>query len=371
MKPIQLIDAVLNGESVVRPPFCLYPSYSNTLLDGATLALTVEAFVEKFEPDVVVVPACFGYTLPTNLSLDRPADLTSLEAIHGRHGVWSEQQEAIRRVCQRYHGKRYVLAVVPSAFRQLQLLAGTRLIQEALHEAPGFLFQALEALNQSLVAFIKVAREAGIQGVLIEESGASHEYMTPATYREKVQPLLEAQFQAAAGLRLNVAQFLGRRIFWDEFQVSCTALGWPIEAGPGFRRGAQRFHGRPVWGGLDPNSWSEASSAWLRGSLRQQLNDLPETPFVLAPPQGLSDLRLDQIEALAHGLRRLPSPERLRETPADLEARRAATPPKPRRNKEVREPFVREPLEPPKPAKGAKIRLHGKSSPAEPWSPTD
>ena len=367
MKPIERIETTLRGEPVDRPPFCLYPHYDLELLGGDVLAQTVQAFVERMEPDVVAVPSCYGYTLPAKLSLDRPSDLSGLEPVHGRHGSWSQQQDAIRSTCRAFFGKRPVVAVVPSPYRELEKLAGGRLTREAMNEGPGFFYQALEVLARSLVAFVKQAVEAGVQGIIIEETGASHEVMTPALYREKILPLLLHQIEAVKPAWV-VVQFLGRRIFWEDLQLECQGIGWPVAAGPNLARGAMRWHGF-VWGGLDPSGWADASTAWLRGSLRQQLGEITSRPLILTTPTGLTGLRLDQVEALAFGLRRLPSAERLRETPAELEARRAATPPRPRKHTEEREPFVPPLREAPKPAMGARTRLHAKPSPEEPLSP--
>ena len=367
MKPIERVETTLRGEPVDRPPFCLYPHYDLELLGGDVLAQTVQAFVERVEPDVVAVPPCYGYTMPAKLSLDRPSDLAGLEAVHGRHGSWSQQQDAIRATCRAFFGKRPVVAVVPSAYRQLEKLAGMRLTQEARDEGTGFFMQGLEVLNKSLVSFVRQAVEAGVQGIIIEETAASHELFTPAVYKEKLLPLLLAQIEAVKPA-WTVVQFLGRRIFWEDLRLECEGIGWPVAAGPNLARGAMRWPGF-VWGGLDPAAWPDASTAWLRGSLRQQLSEITGRPLILTTPTGLTGLRLDQVDALALGLRRLPSAERLKETQADVEARRAAAPPRPRKHKEEYEPFVPPLREAPKPAMGARTRLHAKPSPEEPLSP--
>jgi hypothetical protein len=367
LKPLERVETVLRGEAADRPPFCLYPAYDLELLGGDVLAQAVQAFVEATETDVVAVPACFGYTLDANVSLDRPDDLAKITAVHGRHGAWSQQQDAIRTICRAYFGKRPVVAVVPSPFLQLQKLAGQRLTLEALSEKPGFFSQAIESLGKSLTAFIKAAVEAGVQGIILEETGASHEVMELATYRERLLPSLLALIEACKPA-WSVVQFLGRRIFWEELKLPSQGLGWPVAAGPNLARGAMRWHGF-VWGGLDPESWSDASTAWLRGSLRQQLGEITPRPLILTTPGGLRGLSLDRIQALAHGLRRLPSVERLRETPADLEARRAAAPPRPRKHKEEHERPAPPLREAPAPLPGARTRLHAKQSPEEPLSP--
>lgn len=367
LKPLERVETVLRGEAADRPPFCLYPAYDLELLGGDVLAQAVQAFVEATETDVVAVPACFGYTLDSNVSLDRPDDLVKITAVHARHGAWSQQQDAIRTTCRAYFGKRPVVAVVPSPFLQLQKLAGQRLTAEALSDKPGFFGQAIENLSKSLISFIKAAVEAGVQGIIIEETGASHELMELGVYKERLLPSLLGLIEACKPA-WSVVQFLGRRIFWEELKLPSQGLGWPVAAGPNLGRGAMRWHGF-VWGGLDPEGWNDASTAWLRGSLRQHLGEITTRPLILTTPGGLRGLSLDRIQALAHGLRRLPSVERLRETPADLEARRAATPPRPRRNTEERErpaPVVREA---PAPLPGARTRLHAKQSPEEPLSP--
>lgn len=367
LKPLARIERVLKGESVDRPAFCLYPHYDLELLGGDVLAQAIEAFVERSETDVVAVPPCFGYTLDSNVSLDRPEDLAKITAVHGRHGSWSQQQDAIRATCRTYFGKRPVVAVVPSPFLQLQKLAGQRLTLEALQDKPGFFGQAIENLAKSLVSFIKAALEAGVQGVIIQETGASHEVMELAVYREKLRPSLITLIEACKPA-WSVVEFLGRRIYWEELKVPSQGLGWPVAAGPSLARGGMRWKGF-IWGGLDSENWHEASTAWLRGSLRNQMGEITPRPLILTTPGGLKGLSLDRLEALAFGLRRLPSAERLRETQADVEARRAAAPPRPRKNKEEYErpaPVVREA---PTPLPGARTRLHAKPTPEEPLSP--
>jgi hypothetical protein len=361
---------MLQGDPVDRAPFCLYPHFDQELLNGDTLAALVEAFVEKVEPDVVAVPWTYNYTLPSGASLDRPGDLNQISAVHGRHGAWSQQLDAIRRVCLAFHGKRPVVSVVPSAFRQLERLSSIKLINESLRESPGFLFGALEQLNRSLIAFIKEAVKIGVSGIVVEESAATHELWSPAQYKEKALPLLQAQVGASQPAWTAV-QFVGRRLFWEELgELRCQGLGWPVASGPGLIRGAQRWKGF-VWGGLDPAAWPESSRATLRGGLVQTMKDFPATPVILAPPAGLSGLRPDQLEALGLALRRMPSPEMLRETLEQREERLAALPKRPQKRKEAREPFVPVQLEAPKPAKGARTRLRGQAQPAEPSAPTD
>lgn len=367
LKPLERIERVLKGEPVDRPAFCLYPSYDLELLGGDVLAQAVQAFVERTETDVVAVPACFGYTLDSNVSLDRPADLAKIGPVHGRHGSWSQQQDAIRSTCRAFFGKRPVVAVVPSPFQQLQKLAGHKLTQEALQEGTGFFGQAIESLTRSLASFIRVAVEAGVQGIILEETGASHELMELATYKEKLLPSLLSLIEACKP-SWSVVQFLGRRIFWEELKLPSQGLGWPVAAGPNLARGAMRWPGF-VWGGLDPEGWNDASTAWLRGSLRQQMGEITTRPLILTTPGGLKGLSLDRLEALAFGLRRLPSAERLRETQADVEARRAAAPPRPRKHKEEYERPVPQLREAPKPLPGARTRLQAKATPEEPLSP--
>ena len=367
MKPIERVETTIRGEAADRAPFCLYTHYDLELLGGEVLASAIQAFVERIEPDVVAVPPCFGYTVDSNVSLDRPADLAKLEPVHGRHGAWSNQQDAIRATCRAFFGKRPVVAVVPSAWLQLEKLAGRKLIQEALHDGTGFFAQAIDSLTRSLVSFIKLAVEAGVHGVILEEPAASHELMDLAVYRQRLLPSLLLLIEAAKPA-WSVVQFQGRRIYWEELKVPSQGLGWPVAAGPNLARGAMRWPGF-VWGGLDPEGWSDASTAWLRGSLRNQLGEITSRPLILTTPGALRDLSLDRVEALAFGLRRLPSVERLRETQADVEARRAAEPPRPRRHKEEREPFVPPMREAPVPAPGARTRLHAKPSPEEPLSP--
>ena len=364
MKPIERVGAVLKGEPVDRLPFCLFPLLDMEWLTSSALVEAMEAFVEKIEPDVVAVPYCYGYSLPNNVSLERASDLTQVVPVHGRHGDFGAQQDAIRHLCNRYHGKRPVVAVIPSPFYQLQKLAGSKL----LSESPAFLSPALQALTKSLVSFIKVALESGVSGFVIEEIAASHEWMTPAEYKERHLGNLQALF-AAAKPAWCVTQFLGRRIFWEDLKLECEGLGWPVAAGPNLTRGALRWKGF-TWGGLDPTHWGDHSAAYLRGSLPQVLSEIPNKPLLLATPGGIR-LRLDQWGSLGLGLRRLPSPERLRETPEQMEARRAAKPPRPRSHREAREEFVPQLMPAPVPEKGAKIRLHGKSTPAEPLLPPD
>ncbi|MBN9419262.1 hypothetical protein ABS71_01385 [bacterium SCN 62-11] len=367
LKPLERIERVLKGEPVDRPAFCLYPCYDLELLGGEVLAQAIQVFVERTETDVVAVPACFGYTLDSNVSLDRPADLAKIVPVHGRHGAWSQQQDAIRTTCRAFFGKRPVVAVVPSPYLQLQKLAGARLTQEALRESSGFFGQAIDSLTKSLANFIKQAVEAGVQGIILEEPAASHEVMELSTYREKLLPSLLTLIETCKPA-WSVVQFLGRRIYWEELKLPSQGLGWPVSAGPKLGRGAMRWPGF-VWGGLDSDHYADASPAWLRGSLRNQMEEITTRPLILTTPGGLKGLSMDRIEALAFGLRRLPSAERLRETPAELEARRAATPPRPRKHKEEYErpaPVVREA---PTPLPGARTRLHAKQSPEEPLSP--
>jgi hypothetical protein len=364
LKPIERVAAVVKGEPVDRLPFCLFPQLDMEWLPSSALVAAMEAFVEKVEPDVVAVPYCYGYTLPNGVSLERANDLAQVVPVHGRHGDFGSQQDAIRHLCNRYHGKRPVVAVIPSPYYQLQKLAGSKL----LLESPAFLAPALQALTTSLVSFIKVALASGVSGFVIEEVAASHEVMTPTEYKERHLDHLKAMFEAAKP-GWCVAQFLGRRIFWEELKLECEGIGWPVAAGPNLSRGAMRWKGF-TWGGLDPTHWGEHSAAYLRGSLAQVLSQIPGKPLLLATPGGIR-LRLDQWAALGLGLRRLPSPDLLRETPEQRDARRAATPPRPRSRREAREEFVPPMLPVPVPQKGAKIRLHGKSTPAEPLSPPD
>lgn len=360
---------MLKGEPVDRAPFCLYPHIDLELLTGESLAQLIEAFVERVEPDLVAVPFVWNYTLPANVSLDRPSDLANLTAVHARHGGWGEQIDALRRLCRLYHGKRPVVAVVPSAYRCLERLTSTSFLNEA---QSGFLWGALEQLSRSLSAFEKAAVEVGCEGVLVEESGASHELWSPDVYRTKVLPLLQAQLQACKPA-WTVVQFTGRRLFWEQLDTLETdGIGWPLAAGPGLVRGSLRRESGFVWGGLDSTGWPESSSAVLRNSpLRALSGDFPAKPVILAPPGGVQGLRLDQLEALAEALRRLPSPERLRETLAEREERLAARPPKPPRRKEAREPIAPRVLEAPKPPKGARTRLHAPEPPAESSPPAE
>ena len=365
MKPAERVAAMLAGESVDRAPFCLYPEAPSSLLDGETLSRLVETFVDATNTDLVAVPYGYDYTLEENVSLDRPSNLAGIVPVHARHGNWSHQLDAIRRVCRTFFGKRPVVGMVPSAWTQLQRLTPSAVLEEA--RSTGFFQDALESLNRSLIALMRGMLEIGVSGIVVFDSGATHEGWTPADYKKRLLPLLNAQLEATGSSAWSAVQFTGRRLFWETLtgELSCRGLGWPIPAGPGLGRGAARWKGF-VWGGLDEESWTDQSMAFLRGSLRGQMKDIPGTPLILAAAGPVPNrLRAEQLDALAHSLRSLPAPERLRETPEQLKARRAAMPPRPRK---VKEPFERPEIivrPAPLPVPGAKTRLHGTARPIE------
>ena len=269
MRKVERVKAALGGLPVDRPPVSLWKHFPAADRDPLQLAQAHVSFQEKFDLDFIKLTPYDSYPVhdwgceirffdtPTEVAvLRRPAitqssDWLKIKAVDATKGAWGRQVLTTR--CAVTLAKDDV-PVVPTVYSPLTVarkLAGDRVARD-LREYPRLVHQALEAITETTLAFVKETLRAGAAGIFFATACATHDFLSQAEY-EAFGRRYDLQVLAAAEEGwFNTLHIHGRKIFFDEFlDYPVQALNWhDCHEYPPLRR-ARALTDKCILGGLD------------------------------------------------------------------------------------------------------------------------
>jgi uroporphyrinogen decarboxylase len=181
------------------------------------------------------------------------ADLTRLRPADCRAGALGEQLEALRAIRA---GVGIDTPIVWTVFSPMMvvpfLLEGGR--DQALEIArsePKALEAALDAIAETLTAYVTACVDAGADGMFFATNLATRELLRPEECRRFQRPYDRRVLDAAAAAPFNVMHVCGAGAHFDEFaDYPVAAFSWALAPGnPSLAEGHRRT-GRAVMGGI-------------------------------------------------------------------------------------------------------------------------
>lgn len=291
------VDRALRGEEVDRPPFTFYHHYKRP-----TAQLEAQDHLEfhrTYSTDIVKVMNDFDYpkSATGNWYELKPLD-----------SPYPQQLETLKRVRDGLNGDAYFIDTIYGPYMTAMILyqsqprfanqpkseeteakqiAGLREFQR---QNPDGWHTALEAITQSTINHILLAKAIGASGTLVSVFNAESKFGSVEDYEKYTRPYDKRVFEALADSRLTVLHlhYLERpylSLFADfnapVIQYSVKTSGIPLSE-------VRRLYSQPILGGVDEIDFRKLTVAEIRkqlGRAREQVG----TKYIAAPGCSVPD----------------------------------------------------------------------------------
>ena len=194
--------AAVNKEEVDRIPFSIWYHVPHVDQDPVQLAEETIRQAHLYDIDFIKMMPFGNYSahdyglsctfyctedqpvLERKFAINDPKEWTELEALPGCFGSHGKQLQFARELKKQLKGEEipYVQTIF-SPLTTAKKLAGARVIED-MRSHPEYLHQALKAITETTINFIKLNIEAGVAGFFLATQCATTDLMTEAEYEE-------------------------------------------------------------------------------------------------------------------------------------------------------------------------------------------
>lgn len=267
MNKKELVERVLAGETVERPPVSLWYHFGIQHETGERFAQTTLAFYRYYDLDFLKVMNDYYYPPPQGLEEVRTrADLERIEPLEVENTAWKEQFRALEIISKELKEEAFFLDTVFDPWQTLRRNMAGENMDLLMKEEPEALLKALEVITQNLIAYSRRSLEIGSSGIFLSMPGA-REILSRENFLRFVKPFSQRLLQAILPLgKMNTAHIHGEDLFMEDvLDLPVHVLSWWDRGpkGPTLAHVKERFRGC-VMGGIDQTRVTKGSLAFLR-----------------------------------------------------------------------------------------------------------
>jgi len=200
MNKFERIRAALNLEETDRVPANLWYHMSGIDHDPKALAEALVFNNEKYDFDFIKLMPFGLYSVQDwgvkvryyntagnppeveDYAIHTIKDWSRIEPLPVKCGTWGETLKLAQYVEKLAGGKTPFVQTIFSPLTTAQKLAGDRILMD-MKEDPGLFKQALQAITDTTIDFVKANIEAGVSGFFFATRCANHGYMTEEDYK--------------------------------------------------------------------------------------------------------------------------------------------------------------------------------------------
>ncbi|HWR23719.1 MAG TPA: uroporphyrinogen decarboxylase family protein [Feifaniaceae bacterium] len=289
MNKTERIKAALRGEAVDRVPVNLWMHFSTVDQDPRSLAETQAAFAKKYDFDFIKLMPFglygvqdYGAKVKIFNQVNLPpivddygvhsiSDWGDIGPLPAHYGTYGKQVQLARYALKLANKNLPVIQTIFSPLTTARKLAGDRILLD-MKEDPKLFKQALQAITETTVNFVKANLEEGIDGFFFATQCANHDFLTVEEYREFGE-YFDVQVINAYRDRtyFNVAHIHGDNGMFEliaNYPVNC--INWHDRWSSPTLSEARTLTKKCLLGGIREVPYYDASGNRIRGSL---LND--------------------------------------------------------------------------------------------------
>ena len=270
MTKLERVQAAIRRQPTDRTPYALWRHFPDVDRNAAALAQSTLRFHERYDSDFLKVTPSGGYAVEdwgcveseevmpdghrpcASHAVRTPEDWKRIRTIAMESTGWATHLETIIRCVV---DKRADCSTVPTVFSPLSLarkLSGDRLGYD-LKENPQAVTGALEAITETILAFMDACFREGCEGIFYSVQAASTALHTEEEYLRFGEPYDRRILEAVRGRsRLTILHGHGERLMFERLAaLPADVWNWDDRrAGPSLADGQARVPGA-VCGGLD------------------------------------------------------------------------------------------------------------------------
>jgi len=271
-KKIELVDRVLAGEPVERPPLSLWYHFGVQHGDGPRFAgLALDSF-RHYDFDFLKVMNDYFYPMPEGLDAVRNgADLARVARFDAGDSPWREQFRALEVISAELEGEAYFLDTVFDPWNTLKRALAGEHIGVLMDREPEAVQEALGVITENLIVYCLRSLDIGSAGIFLSVP-ASREFMTREQFLTFGKPFASRLLEAVSRRgRMNVAHIHGDALYFDDcLDFPAQVFNWWDRGpgGPSLSSVKERIPGC-VMGGIDHKIVTRKTRSFLREHVRE------------------------------------------------------------------------------------------------------
>lgn len=286
MNKTERIKAALKGEAVDRVPINLWMHFSAVDQDPRSLAETQVAFANKYDFDFIKLMPFglygvqdYGVKVKIFNQVNYPpivddygihdiADWGNIGVLPAHYGTYGKQVQLTRYTVKLVKKGLPVIQTIFSPLTTARKLAGDRILLD-MKENPKLFKQALQAITETTINFVKANLEEGIDGFFFASQCSNYDFLTVGEYKEFGEYFDLQVINAYKGKTyFNVAHIHGDNGMFEliaNYPVNC--LNWHDRWSSPSLSEARAFTNKCLLGGIREVPYYDASGNLIRGSL--------------------------------------------------------------------------------------------------------
>ncbi len=285
MNKKELVDQVLAGEAVERPPISLWYHFGVQHGDGAAFAKITLDYFNRYDFDFLKVMNDYFYPVPDGCeALTTRSDLKKIKPVDPRKTRWAEQLKALEIIGEAIGDKAYYIDTVFDPWQSLHRNLAAENMQHLMMNEPRALMEALEVVADNLIAYSRAAIEAGAAGIFMSIP-AGKEIVTQEEFLTFVKPYAEKVLRGIEGLGpMTTLHVHGQELYFDDaIDLPAPVINWWDRGphGPSMQEVLRRFSGC-VMGGIDQTIMARRTRAFVKNHVLEGINLGGDRRFFLA-----------------------------------------------------------------------------------------
>ncbi|GHU07725.1 hypothetical protein FACS1894151_02470 [Spirochaetia bacterium] len=280
------IKAALSGSELDRAPINVWMHHSDIDQDIPRLAETQAEYAKKYDFDFIKLMPFglygvqdYGAEITFFNQVGKPPlvskspingikDWSAVKPLDATVGVYGKQVELAHLVVKQAGKEIPVIQTVFSPLTTARKLAGDRILQD-IADDPALFKQALEAITETTISFVKANIEAGVDGFFFATQCATSDFMSADLYREfgeQYDRKVIASYNDATWF--NVVHIHGDNIFFKQladYPVPC--INWHDRWVSPSLGEARKITGKCLLGGLREAPYTDADGKITKKSI--------------------------------------------------------------------------------------------------------
>ncbi|WP_197282081.1 uroporphyrinogen decarboxylase family protein [Dethiosulfatarculus sandiegensis] len=303
MTKVERVKAALNKEEVDRLPMSVWLHYPHLDQDPRSLAEHQVAVQKEYDFDFIKLMPFglyttqdFGAKIKFFCQPNDPAiidefgikdisDWGKIEPLGGTYGTYGKQVQLAQHVYNLVGDDVPFIQTIFSPLTTARKLGGDRIFED-LKKDPKLFHQALKALTETSVNFIKANIEAGVSGFFFATQCSATDLMTPedhAEFGEKYDLMLFDAFKDDTFF--NVCHMHGENVMFDTLaNYPANCLNWHDRWVPPSLGEARKLTDKCLLGGINENGvLAKASPAEVQAHVAEAVADASRTGLMIGP----------------------------------------------------------------------------------------
>lgn len=272
MNKIELVDSVLRGSPVDRPPLSLWYHFGVQHGEGERFARLALDYFRFYDFDFLKVMNDYFYPVPDGLDAVRTgADLRRIERFEVERSPWREQFRALEVIAGELNGEAYFIDTVFDPWHTLKRSLAGEHIGNLMEREPEAVVDALGVITENLIAYSLRSLDIGSAGIFLSVP-AGREFMGREPFLRFVKPFARRVLEAVSKRgRMNVAHIHGDDLHFDDcLDFPAHVFNWWDRGpgGPSLSSVKEKIPGC-VMGGIDQKIVNRRTGASLADHVRE------------------------------------------------------------------------------------------------------